>query len=75
MRANSFEPSVIGRFFGTPKDQRTDLPYSQSGRPVLYLKYWGSDYPYLQGVGEQKRWLPVAMRSSPQSLTLLKEGH
>jgi hypothetical protein len=65
MRTNSLEPSVIGQFLGTLKDRGTELPYSQSSRPMLYLKYWGSDYPYLQGVEQQKRWLPVPVDSRP----------
>jgi hypothetical protein len=65
MRTNSLGPSVIGQFLGTLKDRGTELPYSQSSRPMLYLKYWGSDYPYLQGAEQQKRWLPVPVDSTP----------
>ena len=65
MRTNSLESSVFGQFLGTLKDRGTELPYSQSSRPMLYLKCWGSDYPYLQGVEQQKRWLPVPVDSTP----------
>ena len=64
MRTSSLEPSVIGRFLATLKDRGTDLPYPPNSRPVLYLKCWGSDYPYLQGVVQQKRWLPAVMDSA-----------
>ena len=65
MRTNSLESSVFGQFLGTLKDRGTELPYSQSSRPVLYLKYWGSDYPYLQGGAMQKHWLPVPVGARP----------
>jgi hypothetical protein len=65
MRTNNLEPSVIGRFLVTLKGRGTEFPYPQSGRPVLYLKCWGSDYPYLQGDEVHKNWLPVVVKSPP----------
>ena len=65
MRTNNLEPSVIGRFLGTLKDRRTEMPYFRNERPVLYLKCWGSDYPYLQGGELHKNWLPVVVKSPP----------
>jgi len=56
------------KLLGTLKERGTELPYSQSGRPVLCLKCWGSDYPYLQGVEQEKRWLPALMDSAPRRL-------
>ena len=65
MRSSNFETSVIGQFLATLKDRRTELPYPKSSRPVLYLKCWGSDYPYLQGGEMQKRSLPVPVGARP----------
>ena len=65
MRTNNLEPSVIGQFLGALKDRGTVWPYPQSGRPVLYLKCWGSDYPYLQRGEVYKNWLPVLVKSPP----------
>ena len=65
MRTNSLESSVFSQFLGTLKDRGTELPYSQSSRPMLYLKCWGSDYPYLQGREKQNLWLPVVVKSPP----------
>jgi hypothetical protein len=65
MRTIVLETSVIGQFLATLKDRGSELPSLQTGRPVLYLKCWGSDYPYLQGVGQQKRWLPAPVGSKP----------
>jgi hypothetical protein len=65
MRSSNLETSVIGQFLATLKDRGTELSYPQSSRPVLYLKCWGSDYPYLQGGEMQTRWLPAVVKSSP----------
>jgi len=65
MRPSNLETSVIGQFLATLKDRGTELPYPQSIKPVLYLKCWGSDYPYLQGGEMQKRWLPVPVGARP----------
>jgi hypothetical protein len=70
MRANHLEHAVIGQFFAALKDRRTDLPHSHNSRPMLYLKCWGSDYPYLHGFEPQTRWLPV-----PVDSPLSKPGH
>lgn len=59
MSSNNLERSVIDQFLAALKDRRTELPYPQIRGPVLYLKCWGSDYPYLQGVEQEKRWLPA----------------
>jgi hypothetical protein len=64
---NRFLPNMKN-LLGTLKERGTELPYSQSSRPVLYLKCWGSDYPYLQRVEQEKRWLPARMDSSPRRL-------
>ncbi|MGE5838915.1 MAG: hypothetical protein ACM34H_03200 [Deltaproteobacteria bacterium] len=32
---------------------------------MLYLKCWGSDYPYLYGAEQPKRWLPFVVESAP----------
>ena len=70
MRTNSLESSVFGQFLDTSKDRGTELPYFQSSRPMLYLKCWGSDYPYLQGREQQKRCLPVPADSAAEHLIL-----
>jgi|GEM_PF-3564422 hypothetical protein len=68
MRPNTLENSVLGQFLAALKDRRTEVPYPQSAGPLLYLKCWGSDYPYLQGVEQEKRWLPALMDSAPRRL-------
>lgn len=65
MRSSNLEASVIGRYLAALKGRGTELPHLQSSTPVLYLRCWGSDYPYLQGVEQQKRWLPVPVDSAP----------
>ena len=75
MKVNNLEPFRISRFFASLKDRGTELPYPQSAGPLLYLKCWGSDYPYLQKIEQEKRWLPVAIDLPPQRMTPLKEGH
>jgi hypothetical protein len=65
MRLNHLQPFVIGQFLAALKDRGTVLSCPQSNRPVLYLKCWGSDYPYLQGREKQNRWLPVVVKSQP----------
>jgi len=65
MRLSNLEKCVIDQFVLTLKEQGTESLNPHSGRPVLYLKCWGSDYPYLRGIEQQKRWLPVAMDSAP----------
>ncbi|MGE5839963.1 MAG: hypothetical protein ACM34H_08500 [Deltaproteobacteria bacterium] len=68
MSSNNLEGSVIGQFLAALRDRRTELPYPQTGGPVLYLKCWGSDYPYLQGVEQEKRWVPAVMNPEPRRL-------
>jgi hypothetical protein len=75
MKVNNLESSGISKFFASLKDRGTELPCPQSAGPLLYLKCWGSDYPYLQGAGQEKRWLPAPMDSAPRRLAPLKEGH
>jgi hypothetical protein len=59
MELSHFQNRKISEFVIGLNGQGFRLPSDRKGRPVLYLKCWGSDYPYLQGVGQQKRWLPV----------------
>lgn len=68
MRTNNLRTSVMGHFLATLEDRGTELPYLQGGKPVLYLKCWGSDYPYLQGLEQQKRCLPVPVDSAAEHL-------
>ena len=65
MRTIVLETSVIDQFLATLKDRGAELPSPRTGRPVLYLKCWGCDYPYLQGVERQERCLPVPVNSKP----------
>jgi hypothetical protein len=64
MRLNHPETRMTESFFHTLKDQgsRSLNPYNHS--PLLYLKCWGSDYPYLLEVEQQKRWLPLVVTSA-----------
>jgi hypothetical protein len=64
MRQSNLEPTPIGQFLATLRDRGNELPCSPSGKSVLYLKCWGSDYPYLQDIQQQRRWLPVVMPSA-----------
>ena len=68
MKVNNLEPFRISQVFVSLKDRGTELPYPQSAGPLLYLKCWGSDYPYLQGIEQEKRWLPAPMDSAPRRL-------
>ena len=61
MKTIVLESAVIGQFHQTLRDTGAELPFSQTSKPVLCLRCWGSDYPYLQGVEQQRRWLPVAV--------------
>lgn len=65
MRYSNLETRVIDPFVLTLSEQGRKSINPQIRKPVLYLKCWGSDYPYLQGVEPQKRWLPVPVDSSP----------
>jgi len=68
MRISNLQARVTDQFFFTLKDQGTQSLNPQRSKPLLYLKCWGSDYPYLQRVEEQKQWLPVVMDSAPRRL-------
>jgi hypothetical protein len=59
MRANPLEGFRIGPFLAAEKDRGTQGPLPRDQRSTLYLKCWGSDYPYLQGLEPRKRWLPA----------------
>ena len=65
MSANHVEASGMDQFLAALREREMLLDIPQRSRPMLYLKYWGSDYPYLPGTKQQKRWLPVPVRSTP----------
>jgi len=65
MRLSNLETHVIDQFVLTLKEQGTESLNPHRGRQLLYLKCWGSDYPYLRAVDQQKRWLPVPVDSAP----------
>jgi hypothetical protein len=67
MSISNLETHGIDQFVLTLKEKRTESHNLHSGKPVLYLKCWGSDYPYL-GVEQQKRWLPAVMDLAPRRL-------
>jgi hypothetical protein len=54
---------VIGQFVVVLNEQEAQSVNPHEGRSVVYLKAWGADYPYLRGVVEQRRWLPVPVDS------------
>lgn len=66
MRVSNLETYVIDQFILRLREQGRISINPQIRKPVLYLKCWGADYPYLQGVEPQKRWLPVVMDSVPR---------
>jgi hypothetical protein len=65
MRTSNLENRVVYQFVITLKDETRETFNPQIRKPLLYLKCWGSDYPYLHGVEQQNRWLPVPMASTP----------
>jgi len=65
MRPNHVEASGMGQFLTALREREMLLNNPQRSRPMLYLKYWGSDYPYLPGTEQQKRWLPVPVYATP----------
>jgi len=67
MRFSNLETRVIDPFFLTLREQGSQSINPQIRKPLLYLKCWGSDYPYLQGLGRQERWLPAVVPSPTQS--------
>jgi hypothetical protein len=75
MTASNLDAYLIGGFvlnmknlLGVLKNRRTELHNPQSCRPLLHLKCWGSDYPYLQAPEQQRRWLPTVLNSKPPAL-------
>lgn len=67
MKADHVQASGMGQFFAALREREILLDNPQRSRPMLYLKYWGSDYPYLPGIRQQKRWLPVPVHSTPDT--------
>ena len=65
MRLCNLETYLIDRFVLTLGEQGRKSINPQIRKPVLYLKCWGSDYPYLRGIEQKKRWLPVPLDSKP----------
>jgi len=65
MRVTNLDTRVIDQFLLTLKEQGRESFNPQIRKPLLYLKCWGTDYPYLQGVEQQKRWLPALVDSMP----------
>jgi hypothetical protein len=59
MEYGHLKERVIGQFVVVVNEQECESINPHEGKSVLYLKSWGSDYPYLRGAGEQRRWLPV----------------
>jgi len=65
MRVTNLDTRVIDQFVLALREQGRESLNPQIRKPLLFLKCWGSDYPYLQGVEQQKRWLPVVVDSTP----------
>jgi len=66
MRPNHFGIQMVDRFLAAPTERGFEsLKPPSSKPPVLYLKCWGPDYPYLRGGEQHKRWLPVPVDSAP----------
>jgi len=65
MRLRDLETCRTKYFFCTLKDQGSRSPNPHKESPVLYLKCWGLDYPYLNVVEQPKRWLPFVVNSAP----------
>jgi hypothetical protein len=66
MRLTNLETHGIDQFLFTLKKTESESLNPHGGKPVLYLKCWGSDYPYLRGAEQQERWLPVPVDSAPR---------
>jgi hypothetical protein len=64
MEFGHLKERVIGQFVIVLKEQESESLKPHRAKPALYLKCWGSDYPYLQGLEQQKRWLPVVADSA-----------
>lgn len=65
MRVSNLETYMIDQFVLSLKERGRESVKPQIRKPLLYLKCWGSDYPYLQGVDQQRRWLPAPVDLSP----------
>jgi len=65
MRVTNLDTRVIDQFVLALREQGRESFNPQIRKPLLFLKCWGSDYPYLQGVEQQKRWLPALVDSMP----------
>ena len=68
MRLTNLETHVIDQFLFTLKKRESESLNPHGGKPALYLRCWGSDYPYLQGLEQQKRCLPVPVDSAAEHL-------
>ena len=68
MRLTNLETHGIDQFLFTLKKTESESLNPHGGKPVQYLKCWGSDYPYLQGLEQQKRCLPVPVDSAAEHL-------
>jgi len=67
MGQHNADTAVMDRFLVALKERGAVFHNPQRSGSVLYLKCWGSDYPYLQGVEEQKRLLPAVVPSATKS--------
>jgi hypothetical protein len=65
MRPSNPENRVVYQFVIPLEEETRESFNPQIRKPLLYLKCWGADYPYLQGVEQQYRWLPVVVKSPP----------
>jgi len=72
MRLNHPEIRMTEYFFHALKDRESRSFNPREDSPLLYLKCWGSDYPYLHGFEQQKRWLPLVVNSAPSKTLLWK---
>jgi hypothetical protein len=65
MRLSHPETYMTDYFFHTLKEQGNGSLNLHHDSPLLCLKCWGLDYPYLPGVEQQKRWLPLVVNPAP----------
>ena len=68
MSITNLETRMTEYLFHTLKEQGSRSLNPHSGSPLLYLKCWESDYPYLREVEQQKRCLPVLVDSAAEHL-------
>ena len=67
MRPNYFSVHVVDRLPAATTERGSESPGPDSGKPpILYLKCWEMDYPYLRGGDQHKRWLPAVVDSAPR---------